>query len=113
MGDLRTLATGVQCPGFDSTWNNRGDYTDHREVPGRKYNSVRVANSTALRTRSSDMIRPESTDVRNDMPASHKKDMGAKGSMVVSMALLKMLLFSQQKHQSGWKKKHIRIQWHF
>lgn len=28
------------------------------------------------------MIRPESTDVRNDMPASHKKDMGAKGSMV-------------------------------
>ncbi|KAL5204909.1 hypothetical protein ABZP36_009780 [Zizania latifolia] len=77
--DPLTLATRVQSPGLYSTWNNQGDCTGGRDVPGRKYNSVRVANSTVLMTRSSDLLQPESTEVRTNTHASHKNDLGRKG----------------------------------
>ena len=79
---------------FDSTWNKEGNsYTAHHEVPERRYKSARVANSIVSRTSDSGMLQLESTDVRNGMPASDNKDMGAKGPMVVSMVLLKKLVF--------------------
>uniref|UniRef100_A0A0D9XQQ6 [RNA-polymerase]-subunit kinase n=1 Tax=Leersia perrieri TaxID=77586 RepID=A0A0D9XQQ6_9ORYZ len=77
--DPRTLATGIQSPGLDSAWNNRGDCIDHSEAHGRKYNSVRAAYSTVLRTKSSDLLQPESTDVRNDTHASRKNELEGKG----------------------------------
>jgi hypothetical protein len=82
---------------LDSTWNKGGNnYTFHHEVPERNYRSARVANSIVSRTSDSDMLRPESTDVRNCMPGSQNKDMGAKGPMVVSMVL--QFLFFTYKH---------------
>ncbi|XP_062197334.1 probable serine/threonine-protein kinase At1g54610 [Phragmites australis] len=78
----RTLATGVQSPGFDSTWNSRRDSSDHPEVPGRKYNSVRVANFTAIRTKRSDVLQPESADARNEVPASDTGDRCKMGPMM-------------------------------
>lgn len=93
--DQLTLATEVQPLGFDSTWNKGGNnYTDHHEVPECKYKSGRVANSNISRTKGSDMFKPESTGVGNGMPASHNKEMGLKGSMVVSMVKLKIVFFT-------------------
>jgi len=81
--DPQTLVTVAQPLEFDSTWNKGGNnYTFHHEVPERNYRSARVANSIVSRTSDSDMLRPESTDVRNCMPGSQNKDMGAKGPMV-------------------------------
>ncbi|KQJ88797.1 hypothetical protein BRADI_4g21250v3 [Brachypodium distachyon] len=83
--DPSTLATQVQPLGFDSTWNNKGgnNYTDNGEVPARKYRSARVANSIVSRTEGGpDMLQPESTDMRNGMPASHNRSTGAKVPMV-------------------------------
>ncbi|KAF0895222.1 hypothetical protein E2562_008561 [Oryza meyeriana var. granulata] len=77
--DPRTLATGVQSPGLDSSWNNKGDCSDHHDIPGRKYISVRMANSSVLTARSSDLLQPEFTDVRNKTHASCKNDLGGKG----------------------------------
>lgn len=66
----------------------------HHEVPERKYKYGRVANSNISRTKGSNTFKPESTGAGNDMPASHNKEMGAKGPMVVSMVMLKIVFFT-------------------
>ncbi|CAM0874917.1 unnamed protein product [Alopecurus aequalis] len=81
--DPPTLVNEAQPLEFDSTWNKGGNsYTDHFEVRERRYKSAGVANSSVARTSDSDMLQPESTDVRDGMSDSHNKDMGSKGPMV-------------------------------
>ncbi|OEL35592.1 putative serine/threonine-protein kinase [Dichanthelium oligosanthes] len=80
--ETRTLATGVQSQEFDSTWNRRGDSSDHPEVPGRKYNSFHVANFTDMRKKGSDMLQPESADETNELSTSHSNNPGTKHPIV-------------------------------
>uniref|UniRef100_A0A0D3HK07 [RNA-polymerase]-subunit kinase n=1 Tax=Oryza barthii TaxID=65489 RepID=A0A0D3HK07_9ORYZ len=76
-GDPRTLATRVRSPGLNTTWNNRDD--SMTVVKYLDYNSVRIAYSTILTTRSSDLLQPEPTDVMNKTHGSPKNDLGEKG----------------------------------
>ncbi|XP_012704076.1 probable serine/threonine-protein kinase At1g54610 [Setaria italica] len=80
--ETRTLATGLESQEFDSTWIMRGDSTAHPEVPGRKYNSVRVANPTGMRKNRSNMLQPESADARNEVSTSHSNNPGTKRPIV-------------------------------
>lgn len=81
--DSQTLVNEAHPLEFDSTWNKGGNsYTFHHEVPERKYRSARVANSIVSRTGDSDMLQPESTDIKSGMPGSQNKDMGAQGPMM-------------------------------
>uniref|UniRef100_F2EAJ2 [RNA-polymerase]-subunit kinase n=1 Tax=Hordeum vulgare subsp. vulgare TaxID=112509 RepID=F2EAJ2_HORVV len=93
--DQLTLATEVQPLGFDSAWNKGGtNHMVHHEVPERKYKYGRVANSNISRTKGSNTFKPESTGAGNDMPASHNKEMGAKGPMVNYKGKSKLIHFS-------------------
>jgi cyclin-dependent kinase 12/13 len=83
--ETRTLATGVQSQEYESTWNMRGDSSDHSEVPGRKYNSVRVANSTAMQKNRASMCQPESADATNEVFNGR----GKKRPIVVRTTILK------------------------
>ncbi|KAG8089406.1 hypothetical protein GUJ93_ZPchr0011g28352 [Zizania palustris] len=94
--DPLTLAARVQSPELYSAWNSQGDCTGGRDVPGRKYNSVRVANSTVSMTRSSDLLQPESTEVRTKTHASHKNDLGRKEGQIGNCRIKK-----RRRHYSG------------
>lgn len=99
----RALQTSAKVPGFGSTWNNMGGYTDHSTVPGRACSSVRVANaSSTMRAKGSShshIPHLGATDLRNpvdaadqdhplDRPASsHKKNPEVKDAMVSILLL--------------------------
>ncbi|XP_047085387.1 probable serine/threonine-protein kinase At1g54610 [Lolium rigidum] len=93
--DPPALVNEAQPLEFDSTWNKGGNsYTTHHEVPERKYRSARVANSIVSRTSDSDLLQPESTNVRNGMPAARNKDKGAKGPMTNCKGMSKRIHYS-------------------
>jgi len=67
----------------------RGDSSDHSEVPGRKYNSFRVANSTAMQKNRSNMCQPESADATNEEFTSYNNGSGKKRPIVVRRTIVK------------------------
>lgn len=81
--DPSTTVNEAQPLEYDSTWNKGcNSYTAQHEVSERRYKSARVANSIVSRTSDSDILQPESADLRNGFPASQNKDMGAKGPLL-------------------------------
>ncbi|KAL6658162.1 hypothetical protein ACP70R_003748 [Stipagrostis hirtigluma subsp. patula] len=73
--------SGNSSANLNSEDGSRGDSSSHREVLGRKYNSVRVANFTDMRAKRSNMRQPESADVRDELSASHMEDLGTEGQV--------------------------------
>ena len=67
----------------------RGDSSDHSEVPGRKYNSFRVANSTAMQKNRSNMCQPESAGATNEVFTSYNNGAGKKRPIVVRRTIVK------------------------
>uniref|UniRef100_A0ACD5W959 Uncharacterized protein n=1 Tax=Avena sativa TaxID=4498 RepID=A0ACD5W959_AVESA len=93
--DPSTLVNEAQPLESDSVWNRgNNSYTAHHEVSERRYKSARVANSIVSRTSDSHMLQPGSIDARNGMPASHNKDIGAKGPMVNNKSQSKRVHYS-------------------